>query len=398
MSLATPQRLKRFACGPLRLASYLRHPGDGRLRPQIPAHALLWALIIGQILREWSFHGLEALVRSSARRNLGVSRAFSDDTLGYFTERLDASCTRNALVLVLRRTKRNKAFETSRFLGLALDGTATSMCTVERCGLCQPLRDGAGKLLGYRHNLSLISLVGAGALSLPFDIEPYGPGDSEQAASRRLLERAVGSLGRRFADYVVADGLYAAAPFLNLAAELGLWAIVRLKGNVPQLRQAAEERFGCRPASHVFEHNGDRIELWDADNFDPWDNLTWNSVRVLRYRQHKPDGTVIEADWLTNAPASRVGARALYHMAKSRWQIENQGFNDAKSRHGMEHLCHHHANSLLMEWLLILLALCLERLYRLRHLRRGTHSPPTAIELVRTLRLSLGAPRTLNTS
>jgi hypothetical protein len=26
-------------------------------------------------------------------------------------------------------------------------------------------------------------------------------------------------------------------------------------------------------------------------------------------------------------------------MAKSRWEIENQGFNDAKSRHGLEHIC-----------------------------------------------------------
>ncbi len=28
-------------------------------------------------------------------------------------------------------------------------------------------------------------------------------------------------------------------------------------------------------------------------------------------------------------------------MAKSRWEIENQGFNDAKNRYGFEHICHH---------------------------------------------------------
>jgi hypothetical protein len=47
---------------------------------------------------------------------------------------------------------------------------------------------------------------------------------------------------------------------------------------------------------------------------------------------------VVEAYWLTNFPGSTVGPQALFRMAKSRWEIENQGFNDAKSRHGLEHI------------------------------------------------------------
>ena len=81
----TPGRFKQFVTRRFHLGRYLRHPGDGRRRPQIPAHALLWALLIGQVLRQCSFAAVEALVRSPARRALGVSRAFSDDTLGYFT-------------------------------------------------------------------------------------------------------------------------------------------------------------------------------------------------------------------------------------------------------------------------------------------------------------------------
>jgi len=38
----------------------------------------------------------------------------------------------------------------------------------------------------------MISVVGTG-LSLPFDGEPYGPGDSEYAAGQRLLRRVVGA-------------------------------------------------------------------------------------------------------------------------------------------------------------------------------------------------------------
>ena len=59
---------------------------------------------------------------------------------------------------------------------------------------------------------------------------------------------------------------------------------------------------------------------------------------VFFYRQRKPDGTVVEAYGLTNFPSSRVGVASLFHMAKSRWEIENEGFNEAKSRHGLEHI------------------------------------------------------------
>ena len=235
-------------------------------------------------------------------------------------------------------------------------------------------------------------MVGTG-LTLPLDVEPYGPEDSEYAASQRLLTRVVEQLGRRFADYAVADAEYATAPFLHAAGALGLRVVARLKGNLPELYQAAQARFTPVLPTAMFEVGQDHVELWDADDFDPWEALRWDTVRVLRYRQHKPNGTVVEAYWLTDFPTRTVGSRALYGMAKSRWEIENQGFNDAKTRYGLEHIRHHHANSLLISWLLVALALTMERLYRLRYLHRGSHRGYTAIGLVRLLWLSLGSPK-----
>jgi len=208
------------------------------------------------------------------------------------------------------------------------------------------------------------------------------------------LERTVKRLGPRFVNYVVADGLYAGAPFLNAVGKLGLHAVVRLKGNLPDLYAAAQKRFGDCAPSCVLEDSKERIEIWDAADFDPWETLNWPTVRVLRYRQHKVDGSVVEAYWLTDFPSGRVGSRSLYAMAKSRWEIENEVFNDAKNRYGMERIRHHHPNSLLIGWLLVCLALTLGRLYRLRYLHRGKRSPRTAIDLVRCLRLSLGMPAT----
>jgi hypothetical protein len=227
---------------------------------------------------------------------------------------------------------------------------------------------------------------------LPVDVEPYGPGDSEQAASLRLLQRGVTALGPRFAQYVVADGLYATAPFLNAVEARGLRALVRLKANLPTLFAAAQARFAGRPPTDTFDDHGDRVEIWDADDFDPWADLRWLSVRVIRYRQTHPDGTVVEAYWLTDFSPRRVSSRALYRLAKGRWTIENQGFNDSKTRYGLAHVPHHQANSLLIHWLWVALTLTLERLFRVRYLHRGTHPPLSAMQLLRRFRFSLGRP------
>jgi hypothetical protein len=344
---------------------------------------LLWALVVGKVLRVASFHGLEALVRLTSP-SLGVGGNFGDDALAYFTERLSVDRLRQALAALLRRAKRNKVYEGVVHLGLALDGTGAGRSQESRCSLCRP----QGGM--YAHSLCAISVVGPGALVLPFDAEHYGPGEGELTAGKRLLERAVDLLGRRFATYVVADGLYASAPFIHGAQGLGLAVVIALKDNLPELYHAARDRFEDTPAHQRFDYEKGVVELWDADDFEPWEGLGWPAVRVLRYRHVRADGKIFDAYWLTSFGVKQVGSKALFRMAKSRWGIENQGFNDAKNRYGLKHIPHHEPNSVRIHTLLVFLAMCVERLYRLRNLRRGGRPPLSAIELLHRLWLSLG--------
>jgi hypothetical protein len=404
------RQVKAYAAKSLGLGSYLRAPGDGREAPIVPASDLLWAVLASDLLRDGAFHAVEALVQSPARRALGVRRPFRDDTLGYFTERLDLAATRTALRTAARHAKRNKAFDEVLYIGLVLDGTTVGRCATVRCPYCHPIITprppqappppdpiaAVGQVVGQAHKLSLLSVV-ADNLVLPLDVEPYPAGDCEQGASVRLLQRVVRGLGRRFAQYVVADGLYASAPFLHAAGALGLRAVVRLKENVPTLLAAAQARFTAQRPTLTIDDHGDRVDLWDADDFDPWEGLAWPTVRVLRYRQHHRDGTVVEAYWLTDFSPRRLSTRTLYRIAKGRWTIENQGFNDAKTRYGFAHVPHHQGNSLLAHWLLVALTLVIERLFRLRYLHRGTTPLLAPIDLMRRLRLAL-APAAANTS
>ena len=391
------QQIQNYACHCLGLKSYFQSPGDGRPYPQIPAGDLVWAIVMGRILRVPSFLRLEWLAHSPVRAELGVRTAFGDDALAYCTERLDPEVTRVALAATLRQAKRNKAFENSRFIGLALDGTGAGRTYQPPCGLCDPILDPTGAGHGCLHHFVMISVVGTG-LTLPVDVEPYGAGDSEYAAAQRLLRRAVDHLGPRFADYLVGDGAYATAPFLHTTEEVGLPVVARVKENLPLLAAAVRARFDGQPPQAVFQEGHDRVEVWDADDFDPWETLDWPTVRVLRYCQYKRDGTVVHAEWLTNFSRTQLASLSFYRMAKSRWEIENQGFNDGKNRYGMEHLCHHHPNSILIVWLLILLALVIERLYRQRFLHRGDHGIRSAMDLVTYLWLTLGSRSPPDTS
>jgi len=395
------RRWQAFVIRHTGLGPYLAAPGDGRVAPVVPVRAVLWALLAAYVVRDGAFHAVEALVRSCARRALGIRRAFGDDTVAYVTERLDVGTTRAALVTAVRHAKRRTGFDAVAHIGLVLDGTTVGRCATVRCPWCHPVtvphldaagtRGPIGRVVGQQHKLSLLSVVG-GALMLPVDVEPYGPGDSEQAARLRLLARGATALGPRFAQYVLGDSLYAAAAFLHAVGDRGMHAVVRLKANVPTLFTAAQARFDGTPPTDTFTDRGDRVDLWDADDFDPWEGLRWDTVRVLRYRQTHADGTVVEAYWLTDFSARRVSSRALSRLAKGRWTIENQGFNDGKTRDGLDHVPHHQGNSLLIHWLLVALTLTLERLYRLRFLHRGTHPPLSAMQVLRRFRLTLALP------
>jgi hypothetical protein len=200
----TVESIFHYACFTPVLKPFLNRPGDGRMQPEIPASNLAWALVLGALLRLNSANRLEWLVRSANRTALGLDRTFGDDALAHFTERLDPDVIRRCLVATLKLAKRNKVFDETAFLGLALDGTGAGRTTQAACPLCHPVKDAQGRITSRIHQFVMISVVGAG-ITLPFDIEPYQPGDSEYGAGKRLLKRAVNQLGARFADYAVAD-------------------------------------------------------------------------------------------------------------------------------------------------------------------------------------------------
>ena len=47
--------------------------------------------------------------------------------------------------------------------------------------------------------------------------------------------------------------------------------VARLKENLPLLAAAVRARFDGQPPQAVFQQGDDRVEVWDADDSDPWE-------------------------------------------------------------------------------------------------------------------------------
>ena len=161
--------------------------------------------------------------------------------MAYCTGRMDPETTRTALAAALHQAKRNQAFENSRFIGLAVDGTGAGRTYKEPCPLCDPSKDAQGEVHGSLPHFVRISVAGVG-WTLPINVEPDAPGDREYAAAQRLLRRVIHHLGPRFADYLVADGEYATAAFLHTSGNVGLPVVARLKENLPLLAAPVRAR------------------------------------------------------------------------------------------------------------------------------------------------------------
>jgi hypothetical protein len=90
----------------------------------------VWAVVIGHILRVASFLRLEWLAHSPVCAELGLQGPFGDDAPAHCTACMQPETPRAALAAALHQAKRHKAFENSRYIGLAVDIKNRARCAI----------------------------------------------------------------------------------------------------------------------------------------------------------------------------------------------------------------------------------------------------------------------------
>ncbi len=301
-----------------------------------------------------SLHALETVQKAAFwQRWLGREMS-SVDTLGRVYSALRVEGLRAGLQPVYGRLKRNKALAGIRGWDVAvLDGQESHASYRRHCSGClrRVVQEEGGKQIQFYHRQVTLLLVSA-RLHLLLDLEPQRPGEDEVAAALRLLARVLAAYPRAF-QIVLADSLYAQAPFLNFLLAHRKHALVVLKDERRDLYQDAQQVFQLTPP-HRGRYRSRDCRWWDVSELTSWPQVTV-PLRVVRSQETysvrrqltgEQETKSREWIWVTTLPAAVVPTASVVHWGHARWDIENQGFNALVHGWHADHVYKHEANAL----------------------------------------------------
>lgn len=330
---------------------------DRRPEPRISTATVAKASMVLFWARLGSLNALEMSAASPFwKRWLGHPMP-SAETMGDVHSKMDASSVREAIHQVYGSLKRNKALPDDHGISLAIvDGHESHASYRRHCAGCleRTIHSEQGDRIQYYHRqVTLLLVTGAPAgrqpLRIPLDHEPQLPHEDEVATAMRLLERALALYPRAF-DLVLADALYAKAPFFNFLLDHCKHALVVLKDERRNLYQDATGLFNVvQPVQGTFRS---RDCLW----WDLCDLASWPEVkvplRVIRSletysvrRQLDKKDEIRSSDWMwvTTLPSAQLPVHRAVGFGHQRWDIENHGFNELVEGWNADHVLKHDA-------------------------------------------------------
>jgi hypothetical protein len=383
-----------------RLSEYFPSLTDSRTRPQIPTAAAFAGGLTLFATRRGSLNGLEQDLRIPARlRGLLGAEPPSVDSIGRIYALMDSHPLRQFLRDVVHRLKRNKAlidFEGYSFA--AVDGHELFSSRKRCCGECQTrtITVKGESITEYYHQAAVCQLIGQD-LALALDVELLRPGEGEQTAALRLLERVFAAYPRLF-DVVVADSLYFNAPFINFCRDRHKHVIVTAKGEDRLLVQDASGLFAHQEPGCWMDHEGTLsrdVRSWDEDGFRSCAGVK-EPLRVLCTeetvrRRERIAGRWEETEetttwmWTTTLPKKWLSTRGLWRSGHGRWDIANNGFNVLSTHWGWDH-CFKHAPAAILNFLLTsFIVYALLQSFWGRNLKPAVRAGLTLIGLAREL-------------
>jgi hypothetical protein len=345
---------------------------DGRVRPRIKTSTVISSVLVMILSRLGSFNALEQTKSRFYWKVKGKKEGEKEilpsaETLGNVTAVLDLATVRLALKQVYVRRKRNKSLKPLfPKLGFAMimDGHESSASYERCCDGClhRKVETASGTEIQFYHrHVTAVLLHRDGVLLL--DLEMQRPGEDEVAAATRLLERLFQEFPRAF-NLVIADGLYARAPFFKLITDHGKHAIAVLKDDRRDLFQDAMGLFK-QETPVVFKRNsGVTCECRDSEGFTSWPQLGI-PVRVVWSRETKTVKSQLTGQkenrtsdwvWVTTLPKAHVETKPFVTFGHKRWDIENKAFNELVNDWHADHVYKHCPNAIEACWLLTMLA------------------------------------------
>jgi Transposase DDE domain len=343
---------------------------DQRPQPRVPTVVALKATLVMFWARLGSLHAVETVSTACFWQHWLDRPLCSIDTIGRIHAQLSADDLRRGIHHVYERLKRNKALPLNLGHDVSvLDGHESHASYRRHCSGCleRILRTEQGERTQFYHRhvtLMLLpgALLGRAPLRLLLDAEPQRPGEDEVATALRLLERVLTAYPRAF-DLVLADALYAQAPFFNFLLARGKHALVVLKDERRDLYQDVRGLLALvQPRQGRYLSR--QCLWWDFPDLSSWPQVKAR-LRVIRSQEtslvHRQLTREVEKQtsdwiWVTTLPAGHLCTEWAVRIGHQRWDIENYGFNELVQGWHADHVYKHHASAIETFLLMALLA------------------------------------------
>jgi hypothetical protein len=343
---------------------------DRRPLPRTPTAVILKSSVAMFWARLGSLNALESVSAARFWKRWMGWHTTSADTMGRVQATVSVSQLRDGLHDVYARLKRNKSLPLNLGHDVAvLDGHEQHASYRRHCSGCRQrtIKTEHGERTQFYHRqVTLMLLPGARAnrkpLRILLDCEPMLPDEDEVATALRLLARVLKNYPRAF-DLVLADALYATAPFFNFLIDRGKFVLVVLKDERRNLYQDVTGLLAHVPPQQGKRRNRD-CQWWDFPDLVSWPQVK-TPLRVVRSLEtysvrRQLDQTITQETsdwiWVTTLPRQQAPTERIVAWGHQRWDIENFGFNELVNGWQADHIYKHEPNAIETFLLLAFLA------------------------------------------
>lgn len=316
------------------------------------------------------------------------------DTINDFLSELHPAEIEGIRTYMIKDLFKKRCFDAYRinnkYWGVIVDGTGLFSFDEKHCDHClkreyKNKETGEKKIVYMHHVLEAKLVVGDMVLSIGTEFienesEDVSKQDCELKAFHRLAEKLKNTY-KRLPICILGDSLYACEKVFNRCEQYKWTYIFRFKEK--RIKSVTEEFQSLK-----------NMEENDSHDDISWVNQIAYQQQTLNVLEKLPDETDENYHpylFLTNIKITKRNAQKLIDAGRSRWKIENEGFNRQKNiLYHIEHACSQNYTAMKNHYLLTQIADILMQLYEngikiLKDLKKTTKEiSSNLLEAIRT--------------
>lgn len=370
-----------------------------RKKPQTSIRTIVYVVFLGLLFRMDSMNHLNGWIKTNRFKKMlpRGSRIPLMDTLRRVLKKFNLRYLHETNVSIVQKSRRNGVLRRNGIGGYtvaAIDGVELFKSTNTSCEGCLTRKRTSGEKEYFHKSVVCMSVGSAPRVILGIEmLHPRNDGsdkdEGEQTGAKRLVKKLYKQY-HHFADVVVVDALYLSNPFISLMYSLGIDVVIRMKDERFEIMKDAIELFQKQDPEHIWKTTKGsltiQIQAWKASGMY-WRNLEIPlCIYLFKEKISKSNGKEdIKDVWVVTTMDQERHHETIWEIMHKRWDIENCGFHQLKTRCNTDHCFVHDATAIEAILMLTIIAFNLLQLYMHCRLHRFLEKKVTTKMLVESM-------------